>query len=125
MISIYMLTDPTGADTCYVGSTQNPARRMKQHLADLVLPLPQKWDLHAFRVGQRRLQPPSRKMRWFKMLHDRGLAPIMHILVTVPESERVKAETDAIGMVKAVRGEHLVNEVIPRLSCSACGRAYN
>ena len=96
MISIYMLTDPTGADTCYVGSTRNPKLRLIGHCA----------DMGTFGTA---------KSRWLKMLAQRGLKPILTVLDTVPENERAEVEGDAIAMVRAVRGEHCVNvQLVPR-----------
>lgn len=89
MISIYMLTDPTGADTCYVGMTSQPVEaRFKQHLIEKVC-------------------PPKR--RWIQQLAAQRMQPVLTVLDVVPESDWRDAERDAIAMVRAVRGAHCLN----------------
>lgn len=92
MVSIYMLTDPTGADSCYVGATAQPiAARVKQHMTDL--------------AGNSR----QRKAIWLRMLKAKHLMPVVTVLDTVDVFHREEAEQDAIAMVAAVRGANCLN----------------
>jgi len=88
--SLYMLTDPTGAPICYIGSTNAPRRRYAEH------------------YGNRKNSPVL--SNWISSLKEQGLSPIMNILVAeIPESEIAQAEMDAVNMNKAIRGEFCLN----------------
>lgn len=86
-----MLTDPTGADTCYVGASYNPSRRLYEHIKD----------------------GTSKGMRaWVKILSARGLQPMLNILDTCLPEHAVEAEIDAIQTIKAMRGPHCLNRLV-------------
>ena len=62
MISIYMLTDPTGADTCYVGMTSQPVEaRFKQHLIEKVCPPKRRWIQQ---LAAQRMQRAASAIAW-------------------------------------------------------------
>jgi hypothetical protein len=87
-VQIYMLTDPTGAATCYVGASVNPAKRLVSHLSDRM---------------------PGRKSRWLQGLLDQGLLPHIVMLASVTEREAPHAEQDIIAMMRCLRGESCLN----------------
>ena len=83
-----MLTDPTGARTCYIGMSIDPVKRLAQHIND----------------------PTNRDMRlWIQCLRVRGLSPVLTILDRCNQSEAKIAEEDAIAIVRAVRGVDCLN----------------
>ena len=89
MISIYMLTDPLGFDTAYVGRSTMPKRRMQVHLT---------------------IRTDNRAMRsWLLALKARGRCPLMTIVAECDDSDALIAERDAIAMVRAVRGADCLN----------------
>src|ERR1700677_1846485 len=84
MTSIYILTDPLGFDTAYVGRSTKPASRLRDHM--------NLWTRH-------------RAMhQWLSALKARNLVPCMTVLDECADWEAATAERDAIAMVKAVRG---------------------
>lgn len=90
-----MLTDPTGAASCYVGISKDAHFRYLQHLANS--------DIQG--------NPRSRKCNWIRMLLDRGLKPVLNILdAHVPTGDARQAEKDAIAMVRAIRGRDCLNK---------------
>ena len=90
MVYLYMLTDPTGAETAYIGASTSPKKRLAEH-----------------RHGS-----SSRRMRpWLAMLRHRGLRPTLTVLDTLFAWEAKQAEMDAIAMCKAIRGVHCLNTV--------------
>jgi len=92
MLYLYILTSPIHRDSqCYVGITENPEYRFRQHLA-----------------GQGH---DNRKVRWVKSLVGKGLQPIMNILCQVDEMDVDEAENDAIDMVRAIHGGGCLNGV--------------
>ncbi len=82
MVSIYMLTDPTGADTCYVGRSVHPTVRYKAHLSE---------------------SGAGKKVAWIRMLKSRGLKPALVVLDAVASTESEQAEADAIAMESDTR----------------------
>jgi len=92
MYSLYLLTDPTGAETAYIGKTRISSDWLGQHLNDI--------------SGN----PNNRHCRWLKMLKVRGLKPIMTVLDIVLDADISQAERDAISMCQAIRGTHCVND---------------
>lgn len=76
----------------YVGSSRNPRRRVWEHMHD-----------YGF----------SRRCAWMTDLKNEGLSPVLTILCEVHEAEAAQAETDAITMCKAIRGEHCLNGATP------------
>jgi hypothetical protein len=95
MFTLYLLTDPTGADTAYIGQTRyDPKVRLYQHLHDI--------------SGNTR----NRKCQWIQTLKTRGLCPILTVLDTdIPDAEIKQAEMDAIAMCIAIRGTDCVNRL--------------
>jgi len=90
LVYIYMLTDPTGANTCYLGRSHDPRARLKEHMNDL-------WD-------------QSAKCGWLRMLKHRGLLPKLTYIEKVKREESKQAEADLIGILKAIRGPDCVNK---------------
>ena len=89
--SVYILTDPTGASTCYVGCSMHPARRFIEHNA---------------RGGNRRVY------YWFRALRLRGMTPKLTILETCDSaSEAREAEDDIIKWFQFSRGIDCLNRM--------------
>ena len=96
MITIYMLVDPRGFNYAYVGATNRPDKRLKEHTNDI--------------TGY----PRNRKCLWLKELKKEGLSPTFVVLDVCSEKDAYLAEEDAIAMVRAQRGSNLLNKIIHR-----------
>ena len=92
-MQLYMLTDPRGWAYCYVGMSKDAGKRWQEHCQDV--------------YGH------TRKATWIRCLRREGLRPQLHVLdPDVPECDAAIAETDAIAMVKAVRGTDCLNSIV-------------
>jgi hypothetical protein len=69
MISIYILTDPTGAATAYVGATKHPMIRLAEH------------------IEGRDKSPRNQCGQWIAGLRHQGLEPVLTVLDVVPPAE--------------------------------------
>ncbi len=92
MVWIYLLSDPTGAPTCYLGMACDPRAWMKEHMSE---------------SGA----PNSRKVQWLRMLKARGLRPRLRYIEKVKRAEARQIEADLIGIIKAIRGDDCVNKL--------------
>ena len=90
-VSLYMLTDPCGRPTCYVGITRDPKNRYKSH------------------CNRTSIDPADMLADWISGLRMAGLKPVMTILDIVDRRYATQAEGDAIAMVTAVRGKACLN----------------
>jgi predicted GIY-YIG superfamily endonuclease len=92
-VYLYMLTDPTGAPTCYIGLTEDPRQRIACHLGTLN-------------------KEGDRKANWLSNLREKRIGLGMAIL-KVFEGEAARtagdAETNAIRKYKRQRGDDCLN----------------
>lgn len=98
-VFIYVLTDPRGTPEAYVGCTKNPRARYKKFS---VLA-----DIKSATTGHR-------LSKWLTSLNHTGYLPNMTILDECDKEEAFHAEQDAIAIVRAARGDALVNSNIRR-----------
>jgi hypothetical protein len=90
-MSLYMLTSPIAGDrAAYVGVTKHAEVRYHNHLTQ---------------------RGPDRIWLWISALKSMGKLPIMTILDECLASEASVAEEDCIAIVRATRGEDLLNHI--------------
>ncbi len=90
--SIYALCDPHTGEVRYVGKSDDPARRFRQHL--------EPGQLNRYK---------SRKNSWIKGLLTQGFEPILDILDVVPSDQADHAEQEYIGLWRYLVGDRLLN----------------
>lgn len=81
---IYALVDPTNDCVRYVGKSDNPCKRLVQHLSEA-------------RQGS-----TTRKSRWLLKLERIALRPEIHILEEVPQEEWILAEQEWIAHYRSL-----------------------
>lgn len=90
--SIYALCDPYTGEVRYVGKSDDPARRFRDHLTQ----------------GQLN-RHKTRKNSWIKGLLAQGTEPILDILDVVPADQANHAEREYIGLWRYLVGDRLLN----------------
>jgi len=90
---IYALVDPRSGEPCYIGKSNDPERRLTEHMKDA------------------RKQPETKKGQWLSELDDSGFRPDVEVIAEVPHSDWPSAEREHI-LSHQGQGWNLVNDLM-------------